>query len=182
DIQIAAQKITSVNPATSEVLGDLECCTDKDVFAAVERAKASQEAWAELGIKKRIAVLREFQAKLHEKKSEIANAITREAGKPVVEALVTEVLVVLDAARFLVNNAYQLLRDERLPHGNLATKLKSGRLVREPHGVIGIISPWNYPFSIPATETLAALASGNAVVMKPSDLTPLIALHLESLL
>ena len=55
-------------------------------------------------------------------------------------------------------------------------------MVREPHGVIGIISPWNYPFSIPATETLAALVAGNAVVLKPSELTPLVALELASLL
>src|ERR1700676_4096081 len=129
-----------------------------------------------------IAVLREFQAKVHGSKSEIAAAITREAGKPLVEALVTEVLVVLDAARFLIDNAWALLRDEPLPHGNLATKLKTGRLVREPHGVIGIISPWNYPFSIPATETLAALVAGNAVVLKPSEFTSLVALELQSLL
>src|SRR4051812_30069154 len=117
-----------------------------------------------------------------QRKSEIAAAITREAGKPLAEALVTEVLVVLDACRFLIDNAYPLLRDEPLPHGNLATKLKRGRLVREPHGVIGIISPWNYPFSIPATETLAALVAGNAVVLKPSELTPLVALELAGLL
>jgi acyl-CoA reductase-like NAD-dependent aldehyde dehydrogenase len=92
------------------------------------------------------------------------------------------VLVVLDSARFLIDNAFVLLRDEVVPHGNLATKLKSGSLVRQPHGVIGIISPWNYPFSIPATETLAALIAGNAVVLKPSELTPMVALELESLL
>jgi succinate-semialdehyde dehydrogenase/glutarate-semialdehyde dehydrogenase len=130
----------------------------------------------------RIAVVREFQGRLHEKKSEIAEAITREAGKPVAEALTTEVLVVLDAARFLIENAYRLLRDELVPHGNLATKLKRGRLVREPYGVVGIISPWNYPFSIPATETLAALVAGNAVVLKPSEFTSLVALELQSLL
>src|ERR1700676_3947478 len=129
-----------------------------------------------------IAVLREFQAKVHGSKSEIAAAITREVGKPLVEALVTEVLVVLDAARFLIDNAWGLLRDEPVPHGNWVTKLKSGWLVREPHGVIGIISPWNYPFSIPATETLAALVAGNAIVLKPSELTPLVALELASLL
>ena len=60
----------------------------------------------------RIAILREFQRRLHERKSEIAEAITREAGKPVAEALTTEVLVVLDAARFLIDHAYRLLRDE----------------------------------------------------------------------
>ena len=182
DLQIAARKIVSVNPATGEVLRELECAGEGAVEAAVGRANAAQAAWSELGLRQRIDVLREFQSKLYEQKSEIAAAITREVGKPLVEALVTEVLVVLDAARFLIDNAWGLLRDEPVPHGNLVTKLKSGWLVREPHGVIGIISPWNYPFSIPATETLAALVAGNAVVLKPSELTPLVALELASLL
>ena len=182
DVQIASRRIAPVNPATGEVLRELECASEGDVETAVARAKSAQAAWAELGLRRRIGMLREFQQKLHTKKSEIAEAITREAGKPLAEALVTEVLVVLDAARFLIDNAWGLLRDEPVPHGNLATKLKSGWLVREPHGVIGIISPWNYPFSIPATETLAALVAGNAVVLKPSELTPLVALELASLL
>ncbi len=182
DLQIAARKIVSVNPATGEVLRELECAGEGAVEATVERARAAQAAWAGMGLRRRIDVLRGFQAKLYAKKSEIAAAITREVGKPLVEALVTEVLVVLDAARFLIDNAWGLLRDEPVPHGNLVTKLKSGWLVREPHGVIGIISPWNYPFSIPATETLAALVAGNAVVLKPSELTPLVALELASLL
>jgi acyl-CoA reductase-like NAD-dependent aldehyde dehydrogenase len=182
DLQIAARKISSVNPATGEVLRELECASVSEVQASVAGAEAAQTAWYDLGISKRIAVLREFQRKLHEKKIEIAEAITREAGKPVAEALTTEVLVVLDAARFLIDNAHRLLRDEPLAHGNLATKLKRGRLLREPYGVVGIISPWNYPFSIPATETLAALVAGNAVVLKPSEFTSLVALELESLL
>lgn len=182
EVQLAVRKLASVNPATGGILRELECASDGEVFAAVERALAAQGAWAELGVRRRIAVLLEFQRRLQEKKSETAAAIAREAGKPLAEALVTEVLVVLDAARFLTDNAHRLLRDEPVPHGNLATKLKSGRLVREPYGVVGIISPWNYPFSIPATETLAALVAGNAVVLKPSELTPLVALELGSLL
>src|SRR5271169_4235358 len=182
DLQIEARKIASVNPATGEVTRELDCASEGEVEAAVARARSAQAPWAELGLRRRIAVIREFQGKLYAKKSEIAAAITREVGKPLVEALVTEVLVVLDAARFLIDNAWGLLRDEPVPHGNLVTKLKSGWLVREPHGVIGIISPWNYPFSIPATETLAALVAGNAVVLKPSELTPLVALELASLL
>jgi acyl-CoA reductase-like NAD-dependent aldehyde dehydrogenase len=182
DLQIASRKISSFNPATGEVLQEFDCAGEAEVLAAVDRARAAQNGWAELGLRKRLAIVGEFQGRLHASKSEIAAAITREAGKPLAEALITEVLVVLDAVRFLIGNAYQLLRDEPLPHGNLATKLKSGRLVREPHGVIGIISPWNYPFSIPATETLAALVAGNAVVLKPSELTPLVALELTSLL
>jgi acyl-CoA reductase-like NAD-dependent aldehyde dehydrogenase len=182
DLQIAVRKVSSVDPATGEVLRELECASESEVRSVVARAHAAQPAWAEIGVEKRIAVLREFQRRLQEKKSKIANAVAREAGKPVAEALTTEVLVVLDAARFLIDNAYCLLRDEPLPHGNLATKLKRGRLVREPYGVVGIISPWNYPFSIPATETLPALVAGNAVVLKPSEFTSLVALELESLL
>src|SRR5215469_10766122 len=180
-LQISS-KVVSVNPATGEILREFECAGEGEVLAAVARARAAQPAWAESGLRRRIGVLREFQAVLHAKKSEIAAAITREVGKPVAEALVTEVLVVLDAARFLIDNAWKLLRDEPVPHDNLVAKLKRGWLVREPHGVIGIISPWNYPFSIPATETLAALVAGNAVVLKPSELTPLVAMELASLL
>jgi acyl-CoA reductase-like NAD-dependent aldehyde dehydrogenase len=175
-------KVSSVNPATGELLREFKCADDDEVHESVVRAHAAQPAWAEIGVRRRIAVLREFQRKLHEKKSEIARAITREAGKPVAEALTTEVLVVLDAARFMIDNAHRLLRDEPVPHGNLATKLKRGRLLREPYGVVGIISPWNYPFSIPATEALAALVAGNAVVLKPSEFTSLVALDLDSLL
>src|SRR5208283_4482042 len=87
-----------------------------------------------------------------------------------------------DAARFLIDSAFAILREEKLAHGNLAMKTKSGRILHEPYGVVGIISPWNYPFSIPATEALAALVAGNAVALKPSELTPLIALELQALL
>jgi acyl-CoA reductase-like NAD-dependent aldehyde dehydrogenase len=180
--QIAPRTISSVNPATGQLLHEFQCATADEVRAAVSRARAAQPSWAEPGIRNRIAILRQFQQNLHAHKNQIAESITREAGKSVVEALTTEVLVVLDAARFLIENAYRLLRDEPIPHGNLATKLKTGTLVREPYGVMGIISPWNYPFSIPATETLAALVAGNAVVLKPSELTSLVALELQSLL
>ncbi len=182
DIQISARRIVSVNPATGESLGEWESATEADVRTAVARAHAAQPMWREVGIQKRIAILRAFQRILHERKSDVARLITREAGKPYVEALLTEVLVVLDAARFCIDNAYRFLRDEPAPHGSLAMKTKSGRIVRDPYGVIGIVSPWNYPFSIPATESLAALVAGNAVVLKPSEFTSLTALELASLL
>jgi acyl-CoA reductase-like NAD-dependent aldehyde dehydrogenase len=182
DVQIAIRKITSVNPATGEVLREFEPIAEAEVNAAVARAHAAQPAWHGLGVRRRIDVLDKFRWLLHEKKSEIAGLITAEAGKPRVEALLTEVLVVLDAARFYAENSYAFLRDQAVPHANLAMKTKSGRLVRDPYGVIGIISPWNFPFSIPATETLAALVAGNAVVLKPSEFTSMIALELAALL
>jgi succinate-semialdehyde dehydrogenase/glutarate-semialdehyde dehydrogenase len=182
DLQVTTRKVVSMNPATGETLREFAVAADAEVHAAVLRARAAQSAWNEIGAKQRVAVLREFQRLLHKKKLEVATLITREAGKPLVEALLTEVLVVLDAARFYVENAFAFLRDRPVPHGNLAMKTKVGRILREPHGVIAIISPWNYPFSIPATESLAALVAGNAVILKPSELTSLTALELVSLL
>jgi succinate-semialdehyde dehydrogenase/glutarate-semialdehyde dehydrogenase len=182
DVQVAIRKVVSVNPATGEVLRELECATDVEVQAAVAMARRAQPAWAALNVGKRIAILHEFQSLLHGKKSEVARLITREAGKPYVEALLTEVVVVLDATRFVMENARSFLRDQPVPHGSLAMKTKTGRLLREPHGVIGIVSPWNYPFSIPVVETLAALVTGNAVVLKPSEFTSLVGLELETLL
>jgi len=181
-LQIETRKVVSVNPATGEVLREFECATEAQVHAAVARARAAQPAWNEFGVRRRVAVLGEFQRLLHGKKSQVAALITREAGKPLVEALLTEVLVVLDTTRFCVENAFDFLRERPVPHGNLAMKTKTGRILREPQGVIGIISPWNYPFSIPATESLSALVTGNAVLLKPSELTSLNALELASLL
>ena len=182
NVEFALSRIASVNPATGEVLGELDSAGPTEVRAAVARAHAAQPEWDAWGIRSRVRVLRRFQQILLAHKTDIARRITQEAGKPAVEALVTEVLVVLDAARFLIDNAFAILREEKLPHGNLAMKTKSGRILHEPYGVVGIISPWNYPFSIPATEAMAALVAGNAVVLKPSELTPLIALELQSLL
>jgi len=182
DVQFAISRIASVNPATGEVLGELEAAGPTEVRAAVERARAAQPAWNSWGVRNRVRVLRRFQQILLARKTDVARRITEEAGKPVTETLLTEVLVVLDAARFLIENGFALLRDEHIRHWGAAAGTKTGCVSHEPLGVIGIISPWNYPFSIPATETMAALLAGNAVVLKPSELTPLIALELERLL
>ena len=181
--EVATQTtITSTNPATGEKLAELACASPEEVHDAVRRARQAQPAWQALPVAERVAVLKRFQRKLSEQREQVAMLISREAGKPTVEALNTEILVVMDAAEFCIRTAHGFLRDEPLPHGNLAMKTKRGKLVREPYGVVGIIAPWNYPFSMPATETLAALVMGNAVVLKPSELTPLVALELQKLL
>jgi acyl-CoA reductase-like NAD-dependent aldehyde dehydrogenase len=182
DVQGAVRRVVSVNPATSEALRELECASEAEVQSVVARARTGQVSWNALGIEHRIAVLRKFQRRLQEEKSAVATLITQEAGKPYVEALLTEVLVVLDAARFLIDHAFAFLREQPVAHGSLAMKTKAGRILRQPHGVIGIVSPWNYPLSIPAVDALGALVAGNAVVLKPSEFTSLVALKLQSLL
>jgi acyl-CoA reductase-like NAD-dependent aldehyde dehydrogenase len=182
DLQIAARKVVSINPATGEALRELDCASEAEVHSAVARARAAQPGWNALSLGRRIAIVREFQRLLQAQKSEVATLITQEAGKPYVEALLTEVLVVLDAARFLIDNTSSFMSEQPVPHGSVAMKAKRGSILREPHGVIGIISPWNYPLSIPAVDALAALVTGNTVVLKPSEFTSLVALKFQSLL
>ena len=182
ELKSTARRITVTNPATGEVLRQFDAAGADQVTAAIARARAVQPSWQALPLRARLAILKRFQTILNDRKTQVAQTITSDAGKPVAEALLTEVLVVLDAARFLLQEAYGFLRDEPVPHRSLATKAKRGCIIREPYGVVGIISPWNYPFSIPATQTLSALITGNAVVLKPSELTPLSSLTFATLL
>jgi acyl-CoA reductase-like NAD-dependent aldehyde dehydrogenase len=128
DLHIAIRKIASVNPATGEVLREFVPAADAEVNAAVARARAAQPAWHTLGVRQRIDILDRFRQQLYEKKSEISRLITSETGKPLVEALLSEVLVVLDSARFYSENSYASLRDRAVPHGNLA--MKTARALR----------------------------------------------------
>jgi len=180
--ELATRVIASMNPATGERLQEFPCASDAEVAAAVERARAVQPAWQAAGAAFRAEVLLRFVDVLSRRKTEIARLISREAGKPYVEALLTEVLVAMDAARFAADESLVMSAPEPVPHRNPVMKMKRGSLVRQPYGVVGIISPWNYPFSIPAVEATAALAMGNTVVLKPSELTSLAALEVRSLL
>src|SRR5215471_9107189 len=180
--EITGDQITVHNPATQEVVGSVPSFTADEVDAAVAQARAAQPKWAATPISARLKVLRRFRELLCEQKDAIATIITREAGKPQAEALATEVLVALDGTNYLLDNAAAFLRPEPVPHANPIMKLKRGVLCREAYGVVGIISPWNYPFSLPTVQTLSALVTGNAVVLKPSEFTPFSSLELQRLL
>ncbi len=170
------------NPATQEVIGTLPNMTLDQIAVAASVAAAAQVRWTATPVRDRMRILSRFAELLCEQKEAVAAVISREAGKPEAEALSTEVLVVLDTVKYLQNHVPAFLRPEPVPHANPVMKLKSGTLLREPYGVIGIISPWNYPFNLPSIQTLTALATGNAVVLKPSEFTPYSSLELEKLL
>src|ERR1041385_8277606 len=170
------------NPATQEIIGTLPNLGADQIAEAVGKAAAAQVRWAAAPLRDRLKILSRFADLLCDQKEAVAAVISREAGKPEAEALSTELLVVLDTVKYLRNTLHGFLRPEPVPHANPVMKLKSGTLLREPYGVVGIISPWNYPFSLPSTQTLTALITGNAVVLKPSEFTPYSSLELEKLL
>jgi len=167
-----AGHIDSLDPATGEVVGRFEITKAGDLPAIFENARRAQAEWAARPLRDRCAMLRRLRDTMFEHRDEIADVITRETGKPRVEAIFAEILLALDTADFLSRRAPRWLRPERVPHHNIAMKAKSAWLEFEPQGIIAIISPWNYPFSIPIVEMLFAVAAGNAVLLKPSELTP----------
>ena len=178
----AAAQFAVHNPATQEIIGMLPNLGADQIAEAVAKAAAAQVRWAATPVLDRLRILSRFAELLCDKKDSVAAVISREAGKPEAEALSTEVLVVLDTVKYLQNHVPAFLKPEPVPHANPVMKLKSGTLLREPYGVVGIISPWNYPFSLPSIQTLTALVIGNAVVLKPSEFTPYSSLELEKLL
>ncbi len=168
----AVATIESINPATQEVNARFEITQPADLPAIFERARSAQKVWAARSLRERCTMLRGLRDAIFARREEIADVVTREAGKPRVEAIFAEVLLALDTADFLARQAPRWLRPERVPHHNLAMKAKSGWMEFSPLGVVAIISPWNYPFSIPMAQVIPALAAGNAVLLKPSELTP----------
>ena len=175
------RKVQSINPATCELLSELDAADEPEVRAVVDRARRAARAWRGLSVAGRARYLRRLRHALFARRHDIAALITREAGKPRLESLLAEVMVALDGLEYLANHAPALLAPERVPHQNLAVRFKRARLEYEPYGVIGIISPSNYPFSIPMSQVGAALVAGNTVVLKPSEFTPQAGLAIQAI-
>src|SRR6185503_3214915 len=111
-------------------------------------------------------------------RDEIARLVSKETGKPVAEALSMEIVPTLAATHYFAHATEELLQPQKIDIGQYGLMGRSSSIVFRPLGVIGIISPWNFPLATPADEVVMALMAGNAVVLKPSELTPLIALKL----
>jgi succinate-semialdehyde dehydrogenase/glutarate-semialdehyde dehydrogenase len=174
--------LTVRNPATGAVLAELPEASKADVEAAVARARGAQAAWAARGVAERARILDRFRALLLEDRAAMAETITRESGKPFSEALGVDVLITLDAAKWCSENAERVLAMETVRLQNPLFLGRVSRVEHEPLGVVGIVSPWNYPLAIPASNALHALVAGNAVVLKPASFTPTCALRLRDLL
>ena len=164
--------IPSLDPATGRILDHFEKTPPEKLGEIVARARAAQAAWSAVPVHERCALLGNLRDKMMASRTTSADAVVSESGKPRAEALFADVFVSLDTAAYFRKNGARLLEPERVPHHSTAAKAKSGRLVYEPLGVIGIISSWNYPLAIPMSQIIPAIAAGNAVVCKTSDFTP----------
>ncbi|HYL65132.1 MAG TPA: aldehyde dehydrogenase family protein [Candidatus Methylomirabilis sp.] len=169
---IPLDTILSIDPATGKTLAHIETTSPAALPEILARTRTAQVAWASLPVEKRCAQLRLLRERMFEMRGLLADTVVAESGKPRVEALFADVFVALDTAEYFSKYGARLLQPERVPHHSNAAKLKTGRLVYDPVGVIGIISSWNYPLAIPLSQIIPAVAAGNAVICKTSEFTP----------
>ncbi len=166
--------LSVLEPATEQVLREIPRATAEDVDAAVARARAAFPAWRAVAPGDRSRLLHGLADLLEERNEELAQLEARNAGKPIGDAR-GEMGMVADTFRYYAAAPERLLGDTIPVSGGL------GFTVREPLGVVGLITPWNFPLTIAAWKMGPALAAGNTVVLKPAELTPLTALRFSEL-
>jgi acyl-CoA reductase-like NAD-dependent aldehyde dehydrogenase len=169
-----ADQLQSFNPATGACLGAVSVTAPDDVPAVVASIAQVQPFWAQLTLGDRARYLERAAQVLIDESDEIRDLVVAEQGKPRNEAFAMEVLPTIDALHWMAGEGQRILADERVSMPQLFLKTKRSAFTYEPLGVIGVISPWNYPWSIPFGEVALALLAGNGVVLKPASLTPLI--------
>jgi succinate-semialdehyde dehydrogenase/glutarate-semialdehyde dehydrogenase len=169
-----AATLESFNPSTGALLGSVPVTAAEDVQAVVDAVSQVQPIWSQLRLADRARYMLRAAQVLIDEADEIRDLIVAEQGKPRNEAFSMEILPTIDALNWIARGGQQILADEPVDMPQLFLKTKRSAFTYEPLGVIGVIAPWNYPWSIPFGEVALALMAGNGVVVKPASLTPLI--------
>jgi succinate-semialdehyde dehydrogenase/glutarate-semialdehyde dehydrogenase len=160
-------------PFTGALVGEVPTCTEEDVDLAVRRARTAQKAWAALPLAQRTKVFLRYHDLVLERQARVLDVVQAETGKARVSAF-EELADVAMTSRYYANTAAKHLKPRRrvgaLPGLTITTEH------HHPKGVVGVISPWNYPLTLAVSDAVPALIAGNAVVVKPDAQTPFTAL------
>jgi acyl-CoA reductase-like NAD-dependent aldehyde dehydrogenase len=175
-VSASAQTFQSVDPATGEVLGTLPVHGAADVGAAVDAARDAQRAWARMDPTQRTRLLIELARLIDGHADELAELESRDVGKPLAEARARDVKFTAQTWLYYAGWPSKILGTTNPANPGVFTYP-----LREPLGVVGVITPWNFPLVIATWKLAPALACGNAVVHKPSEDAPLSALRLREL-
>jgi succinate-semialdehyde dehydrogenase/glutarate-semialdehyde dehydrogenase len=174
-------ELESFNPATGEPIGSVPTIDPSQVQSVVDDVAEVQPFWAQLSLLERARYMRRAARVLVDHSDEIVELLTREQGKPRIESYTMEVMPTIDLLHWCADHGPRVLADEPIKYTQLILKQKKSFFSYEPIGVVGVIAPWNYPWSIPFGEVAIALMAGNGVVLKPASLTPLIGQRIQEL-
>ena len=178
---VAARELVPVDPATLEPLGRVRITPPEELGEAISEARMAQEQFAREPLEARRRLLEAVVHALVVDDEAIARTIVAESGKPLAEAYAHDLIVAADSCTWLAANLGSALQEERFRFAQLVLRHKRGAIRHDPLGVVAVVSPWNFPFALPLRHAVAAVAAGNAVVLKPSELTPLSGAWVEEL-
>jgi len=167
------------NPANGKRIGEVPSFSMDESLAALRETREAQAKWARIPIAQRLEIIKTFGEILHERADEVARLLSAENGKPLYEAYIHEVLPVIHLTAYFVKRAEKILAPKPIPIW--VFKNRKSYIHYKPRGVTLIISPWNYPFTIPAGAVIMNLIAGNGVLLKPASLTPLIAYKMREI-
>jgi acyl-CoA reductase-like NAD-dependent aldehyde dehydrogenase len=178
-VELERVELVSYDPATGEEVGRAPLTMPEEVAHAVIHAREAQAEWASLAFRDRAKIVMKAREIVLKELEQIALLISRETGKPIAEAVAMELTPTLDLMQYFARRTESLLMPERIPLGQYGLMGRLSYTMYKPLGVVGIISPWNFPWATPLDEVVMALMAGNAVVLKPSELTPLTGLKIK---
>ncbi|MEW6457081.1 MAG: aldehyde dehydrogenase family protein [Acidobacteriota bacterium] len=167
-------ELKSFNPATGEFLGSVSISSDEDVDRAFKSAEIAFESWRKYFIEERIGLMKKVGRIIFDERDEIAELITAETGKPLMESYSSDLIETLDAISYYCKNARKILKNEKIRLYQPFLWGKKAWIKYEPLGPVAVISPWNFPLSIPMATLVPVIIAGNTVLFKPSEYTPLI--------
>ena len=171
-----ANEFEVINPATGEVIAKLPDMTAEQVAELARKGRAAQPGWEALGFEGRGRILLRAQKWLLDNAERVIKTIMSETGKTWEDAQLAEISYGANAFGFWAKNAEKYLADERVRSSSLLVKGKKLVLRYRPLGLVGVIGPWNYPLTNSFGDCIPALAAGNSVILKPSEVTPLTSL------
>ena len=169
------------SPVTLESIGEFDAATPEEVRAAVDRARKAQRDWAARSFDERAEVLWRLVDRFVARQDEIVDLVVKETGKTRNEAVSMEVMAPCMQISHSAKRAKKYLKSQRRRPAGVMRFSKKVTLVYQPLGVVGLITPWNGPVALAANPLAQALMAGNAVVHKPSEVTPFSAVLLEDL-
>jgi succinate-semialdehyde dehydrogenase/glutarate-semialdehyde dehydrogenase len=169
-----SKPLDSLSPATGELIGSVETVSPAQVQKIVDDVAEVQPFWAQLSLDERAGYMRRAADVLLDQIDDLAELLSREQGKPRAESYTMELLPTIDLLHWCADNGPKILADEQISYSQVFLLTKKSFFSYEPIGVVGVIAPWNYPWSIPFGEVAIALMAGNGVVLKPASLTPLL--------
>ena len=178
-VSASAGETLAYNPATGERLGAIANTPLDQLPAIFARARAAQQQWAARSFAERRKAIERMRRYIVAHADELARVVSEGNGKTRLDALATEVLPCTLACQWYGKNAARVLKPERRWPASIAFIGKTSEMHHQPLGVVGIISPWNYPLSIPFGEIVMGLMAGNAILLKVAAATPLIGQAIE---